>query len=432
MEHIDLDILKFLSKRDNNTKYNKFLTKNLCTKESYTILQDMVDFFDKHKDKQEIDKDFRLWFRLTKHPTWKAEQHEVYSTIITNILEREYPATEVFTKHLSTLGLSQKLLDLAKKVEDGKATIGDVTKEIASLAKEASETASDGVSPFFTGSITDVMTVRQTSGSLFWRLEDLNKSIGPIRKGDFVVVGKRPEVGGTSFLLSEMTYMLEQLPDGSKAIVFNNEEATDKVYIRTISTALGLTGMDIYNAPNKAEADYKLWLGNKEIRIANQNVSSNMEEILRVLGEDKYDIIGINVLLKVESVSNTSSAEDHDRLQQLGTAFRSIALSEGPVLAIVQADPSAQNVAYIPQDRIYKSKTAIQGEADALIMIGVEEQSTEDQRYIHVAKNKMPPHPCTVAGYKHLKSEVRFNPETGRFTSLNFKANSRYGHTNRS
>jgi hypothetical protein len=147
-----------------------------------------------------------------------------------------------------------------------------------------------------------------------------------------------------------------------------------------------------------------------------------ISSIHKQLEERDYDIIGINVLLKV---GGTSAKEDHDKFQELGEECRRISQRYGPVVAVVQADPSAEGVAFIPQDRIYKSKTALQGEADALIMIGTDEDILDHVRYIHVAKNKIPPAACSDISCKHIKSQVNFSMDTGRFTSKNFKGHSR-------
>ena len=95
-----------------------------------------------------------------------------------------------------------------------------------------------------------------------------------------------------------------------------------------------------------------------------------------------------------------------------------------PIFGVVQADPQADGVKYIPQTWIYKSKTALQGEADVLIMIGTDEEGNEEDRYIHVAKNKIPPSECTDVTCKHIKSHVKFDVSTGRFTSRNWKTHS--------
>jgi hypothetical protein len=54
-------------------------------------------------------------------------------------------------------------------------------------------------------------------------------------------------------------------------------------------------------------------------------------------------------------------------------------------------------------------------------MIGTDEHHSEDKRFLHVAKNKLPPSACTDADKRHLKFECAFDVETGRFTSTNFK-----------
>ena len=265
----------------------------------------------------------------------------------------------------------------------------------------------------------DSLAANGRQGGFYWRLEDLNRSIGPIRKGDFIIVGKRPEVGGTSFLVSELSHMLEQT-DGN-AVIFNNEEAPDKVYSRMVSSALGVDYRKLLGDAPKYQAQYDKWRGKSKFDLVH-DTSMTISSIHKHLEEREYDLIGINVLLKV---GGTGAKEDHDKFQALGEECRRIAQDYGPVVAIVQADPTAEGMQYIPQDRIYKSKTALQGEADGLIMIGTDEQIEDDVRYIHVAKNKIPPAPCTEVKSKHIKSRVNFEMETGRFLSNNFKTHSR-------
>ena len=106
--------------------------------------------------------------------------------------------------------------------------------------------------------------------------------------------------------------------------------------------------------------------------------------IRRILEQRKYNLIGINVLLKV---GGTGKKEDHDKFEALGGEFRKIAQEYGPVIVVAQADPMATNMKYIPQDYIYKSKTAIQGEADALIMLGkVDDDPDNEVEHDHSAE----------------------------------------------
>jgi len=264
-----------------------------------------------------------------------------------------------------------------------------------------------------------IATDRRSNAGYYWRLEDLNKSIGPVRKGDFIIVGKRPEVGGTSFLVSELSHMLEQ--QEGNAIIFNNEEAPDKVFTRMVSSALDVDHRTMMQADKLYQQRYEQWLDGRTWDLIHDG-SMTIDSIRAQLKEKEYGLIGINVLLKV---GGTGAKEDHDKFQALGEECRRISQEFGPVIAIVQADPSAEGMRFIPQDRIYKSKTALQGEADALIMIGKDHDVPDTSRFISVAKNKIPPAPCTDISVKHIKSEVEFEMGTGRYSSLNYKGNSR-------
>ena len=258
----------------------------------------------------------------------------------------------------------------------------------------------------------------------YWRLEDLNQSIGPVRLGDFTVVAKRPEVGGTSFVASEFSFMVEQMDKGGRAIIFTNEEEPTKIYTRMMGAALDVDYRTMMTAPALYKQKYEKWLDGRTWELKH-DTSMTLSSIKQKLGSNKYDLIAINVLLKV---GGTAQKEDHDKFQKLGEECRRLAAEHGPVVAVVQADPSAEGVRFIPQDRIYKSKTALQGEADVLIMIGNDDDGNPDSRYIHVAKNKIPPAPCTDLSAKHIKSEVAFDIGTGRFTSRNWTGNSREGN----
>jgi TPR repeat protein len=188
-----------------------------------------------------------------------------------------------------------------------------------------------------------------------------------------------------------------------------------------VSSALGVDYRKLLGDPSKYQTAYDSWRGKSEYDLIH-DTSMTISSIHKHLEKKPYDLIGINVLLKV---GGTGAKEDHDKFQALGEECRRIAQTYGPVIAIVQADPTAEGMQYIPQDRIYKSKTALQGEADGLIMIGTDEQIEDDVRYIHVAKNKIPPAQCTNIKDKHIKSRVKFEMDTGRFLSKNFDIHSR-------
>lgn len=417
MDSIDLDILKLLSERENYNKYRDTITKNLCTKESWRLVEDFGRYYEEFPEVTEIDNDFNLWFRVTGHPGWKAEEHELYGKIISNVQAKETPDRGVFLSQLERTRQTEIIAGNLADLRSGSMSLDEFHQSVERLPSTGNKAVrSDTVQSF---TLETISADRRSNAGYYWRLEDLNKSIGPIRKGDFIIVAKRPEVGGTSFLVSEMAHMLEQ--QKGNAIIFNNEEAPDKVFTRMVSSALGVDHRTMMTADKLHQQKYEKWLGGREWDLIH-DTSMTMHSINCQLDEKEYGLIGINVLLKV---GGTNAKEDHDKFQALGEECRRISQAHGPVLAIVQADPSAEGVRFIPQDRIYKSKTALQGEADALIMIGKDHDLPDTSRFISVAKNKIPPAPCTDISVKHIKSEVEFDMGTGRYSSLNYKGNSR-------
>ena len=409
MDSIDRDILKYMSKRDRYNELKDTINKRLCVKESWEMLADFGEYFKQHPEIGEIDADFKMWQRVQRHPNWKPEEARIRGTIVDGVLATVEPERSAFLDsiyHMRAVGIIQ---GIGEDLDKGAITIDQADSKFRGLAR------TNRHDDTITGFTLSDLAAQQRKGGFYWRLEDLNRSMGPLRKGDFAVVVKRPEVGGTSFLVSELAFMLEQT-DGN-AIIFNNEEAPDKVYSRMVSASLGIDHRKLLGDPPKYQALYEKWLGKSEWDLVH-DTSMTVASVYKQLEEKDYDLIGINVLLKV---GGTGKQEDHDKFQELGEECRRISQTYGPVLAIVQADPSAEGMQFIPQDRVYKSKTALQGEADVMVMIGTDQDLVDDVRYIHVAKNKLPPAACTETNKKHLKSEVKFEMDTGRFLTKNFK-----------
>lgn len=411
MDNIDLDVLKVLTTRDGYDSYGKVVNKGLCTKESWTLVQDFGKYYKQYPQEQEITSDFIMWFRVHGHPGWKPEATKAYECIVNNVLATPTPDRSVFRDQLDSLRFTAELDKQKGQLESGATVPSAVIMALDALCAGYTEEEAESIL-----TLDDLAQHQRSDDGLYWRLEDLNKAIGPVRTGDVTIVGKRPEVGGTSFLCSEMSHMLEQLPKNGKAVFFNNEEASDKVFTRMISAALDVDYRTMMSAPALYQQKYDKWLDGRRWDLKH-NTSMDMSYIKQLLKDEQYDLIGINVLLKV---GGTGKQEDHDKFEALGTELRRISQEYGPVLAIVQADPSAEGMQYIPQDRIYKSKTALQGEADILIMIGMDNNAPSDKRFIHVAKNKIPPAPCCDLTLKHIRTECDFDVATGRFLSSQF------------
>ncbi|HAI38327.1 MAG TPA: hypothetical protein DCM40_09490, partial [Maribacter sp.] len=61
----------------------------------------------------------------------------------------------------------------------------------------------------------------------------------------------------------------------------------------------------------------------------------------------------------------------------------------GPIIGASQLDATADNEKYPTMGALYNSKTAVQGEADAILTIGQTKQDGPDIRFLSAPKNKL-------------------------------------------
>lgn len=404
---LDVEILRALLDKETHDKYKDIFKTYMLTPIGWGLLGDISEYYTTHPDPFVDEKQFRIWFRVTRHPLWKTEKHSMYSSIFDTIFSGPIEANPDLIK-----AASKQRTYSAMKIAIDKGDDDLITTLMADLSEL--EQVEGPHNKLVTESVEDVITSSIRGGGLSWRLQDLNLAAGNISQGDLIIIGKRPETGGTSFLLSEFTHMVSQLPENKHALIINNEEYKTKVVTRLVSTALNISAPTLYGNPKKYNDEYLKFLGTKRIDVMSDGTISTFE-IEKVLKSGNYGLIGINVLEKLDGVSR--KLEDYQRLEKLGQWARKIALTYGPVMAVVQADVSAENILFPDQSMLYKTKTGLQGEADLLIMLG-KDHAREDIRGLHVAKNKLPGSISTDPKFRHIRNEVAFDIETGRFTSL--------------
>lgn len=407
---IDSQLLKVLEDRDQYNKYAPYVKGQSVLAETRQIIKDMGEWFDAHPEEDAIRwQPFIVWSRISLHPTWKTEQVEVFERICSQAESMEKDES-IATRFLA-LRFADEVISKAQEVKDGKADWDAL--EAAVEAGTVTQSRLGASSAFVRRSLTDLITSVVTSGGYEWRLEDLNRSVGPVRKGDLIIVGKRPEVGGTTFVTSEFTHMVGQLPDGKRAIIFNNEEGGDRVAVRLIQSALGVTVWDLASDPAKFEKEYKEFLGTHDIEVYHDTGLST-KDVERVLRSGDYGLIAFNVLDKIRGFNKLEGVE---RLRALSQWARGTADKHGVVMAVAQADASAEGQMWLDQSQLYGSKTGMQGEADVLLMIG-KDHTVDDERYISIAKNKTPGGPRCIKGLRHGRLTVGFDGDVGRFYSI--------------
>jgi len=256
-----------------------------------------------------------------------------------------------------------------------------------------------------------------TSG-IKWRLQGLNRSLGPIRGGDFGFIFARPETGKTTFLCSEVTYFAEQIQSqgGGAVAWFNNEEKGTKVLRRIVQAALGSTAIDLGRDVDSTTTAFKVRIGPDTIRFFD-HAEPHRALIERACAQIKPKIIVIDQLDKVKGFDGEREDLRQGKIYQWARELAK--KNDSAVIGVTQADGTAEGVRRLSMDYVANAKTSKQAEADFILGIGAShEEGYERVRYISICKNKLLGGSDTEESRRHDFFEVLIRPEIARYEDM--------------
>jgi KaiC/GvpD/RAD55 family RecA-like ATPase len=265
---------------------------------------------------------------------------------------------------------------------------------------------------FVTTDLDVLINEAYSEQGLRWRLDTLNKMLGSLRKGDFGFVFARPETGKTTFLASEISYMLDQT-DGD-IFWFNNEEQHNKVMLRVYQAFFGVKLEELYaNIPKFQKAFQEATQG----RLKMPNLTKfNRNQVEKYLSKAKTGLILFDQIDKIEGFE-----ADREDLH-LGAIYqwaREIAKSYAPTIGICQADGSGENQKWLTMANVANAKTSKQAEADWILGIGkIHDPGWEAIRFFHLSKNKLIGDHDTKPEWRHGKQTVLIKPEIARYEDM--------------
>ena len=344
----------------------------------------------------------KLRMMLTKAKTFVP--HHAHEEVVKTLIELDYLAL---------------IMDECEKVKEGSSDLEHV-HIIATNALRDVERYIEKDELFVSADLS-VIADRISSSGYEWRLDVLNRSLGPLHTGNFIIVAARVEVGKTTFLASEVSYLAQQLPKDRPVVWVNNEEESSVVFFRIVQAAIGKESKTIIADSKTAMEEYiALMGGNKDkIRVTkDMNHVRDLETLFREVNP------GLIVFDQLDKVNGFKSEEREDiTLGKIYKWARELARTYGPVIAASQLSASAVDMKdppFIGLDALRGSKTDKPGEADAVVTLGKykEPKTPEEEmiRTINVPKNKLP-----GGGVKHMESHrhgqflVTIDPIRARF-----------------
>lgn len=410
---IEMNLIKLLETLEAFNKYSDILEKFFISEESSTLFHDIKRYYDESgQNVTKIDwETFGSWFRLN-HPMFRPEKHQTYATLVHKLRDME-PISEIdpTIQKLKNQYYSHKIADLGLKGTEGFEKALD---EIVDVITEYQATREpEEFNPIVTSDINELVAYAETKGGLKWRLNELNLSYGPIKQADFVLVGARPEVGKTTWLASEVTYMAPQMQPQKRAVWFNNEEAGKKVKLRIIQAALGVTTESILRDPVTALENYERIMGSANRIMVYDKSNLSVRDIEKFLKEHNIGLIVVDQLRKVLG----TGIDENNEVQMLGKLFqkaRQWAKDYAPVITVHQASADAEGTLFPNGSQLHGVKTEPQGELDLQIMMGRSHDPSMpgNLRGLHVVKSKST---SAKSEHRHAKWEVQILSDIARF-----------------
>lgn len=344
----------------------------------------------------------KLRMTLTKAKTFVP--HHAHEEVIKTLIELDYLA---------------QIMEECEKVKEGSSDL----EHVHILATDALKNVERYIEKdeLFVSADLSAIADRISSSGYEWRLDVLNRSLGPLRTGNFVIVAARVEVGKTTFLASEVSYIAQQLPKDRPVVWVNNEEESSVVFFRIVQAALGQESKEIIADSKAAMTAYTALMGGDKDKIRVTKDTNHVKDLETLFREVNPGLI---IFDQLDKVSGFKEAEREDiTLGRIYKWARELARTYGPVIAASQLSATAVDLKdppFIGMDALRGSKTDKPGEADAVITLGKykEPKTPEEEmiRTINVPKNKLP-----GGGTKQMESErhgqylVTIDPIRARF-----------------
>lgn len=407
---LELNTLKLLLKAANYKQY--FSSINLSfIKENYPevhyLYQCLQELHEQHPD-TDISFDELGTYFFAKYPD---ANKETYQELIKRASEAEI-TDEVGVGILQQMKQRQAALKLSEEAyafSQGRSSV-EKLKEITATFEEPDEVLED--IPGIDLDLDNLLDSAVRIPGLRWRLGFLNVSLGSLRKGDFGFLMKRPETGGTAFLASEVSYMLDQT-DGN-IVWINNEEQDNKVALRVYQAYFGITIKELMANAAKYKA---IWNERVNGRFKFYGIEySNKAAIEKICHKHKPALI---VYDQIDKIQGFEADREDLKLGAIYQWARELCKPYGAALGVTQADGTAEGQKWLNMSHTANSKTSKAAEGDFIFGIGkVHDPNLESSRFISICKNKLIGDEDSLPQFRHGRMEVLIKPEIMRYEDV--------------
>lgn len=322
-----------------------------------------------------------------------------------------------FVDDLSTINLRDELIKLKREqvsdklveklVSDDDAKSADVRSLIEQYqfydAGELDDAETTEAKVYNSVDVADIIGSYSEDKLIKLYPPSLNNKVGGILPQSHVVVFARPEVGKSLFTINLAASMAAR---GKRVLFVEMEDPTDATVLRFISNMTGLAKDDLINNPDNIAKARKLLSqrGYDNVTVA-EAANASVASIEKLIIEHKPQVVFVNQLRQLKF---KNADGDVQKLAMAGASMRRLAKKHNiVVVSIHQAAETGDGKLTLDLRDMYMSKTALQGDVDLAIGVGINKSFPEDRRMISICKNKNGWHGCVPVRVEETLSRVR-------------------------
>lgn len=388
---IDIIIIKFLLYKEFYIKYRRFIVVNKEHNILYKILDSMYS---------SLNRDITF----TEFKLSCLQEDESLLPLLETIEQQDVnidAAQDIIKKYCDRQWAHNVALK-AIAVTEGRESIESLQEEYNAYESLMPNSEENNYS--ITDDFAALYQEVDRKGGIQWRLPWLNQSIGGLHKGDSGFIFARTNAGKSTFVASEISYMLKQLD--APCCFFFNEEAAARMKWRIFQAYFGATDDRLLSNIEKCQ---EIFMSETKGLFHFYNMPMIQKKEVEAICKEMNP--QLTVIDNVDKVYGFKGDREDLRLKQIYTWRRELAKTYGTSISICQAGSTAENKKWLQHTDIDSAHTAKSSEADFIIGIGTTlDVGAEDIRYLRLVKNKFKP-----GEWRH---ECRIDPYTARYREI--------------
>lgn len=412
---IDLQLLRIMREAKEFHKCWRRIPMDALNVQTNAILTDFKKYFDRFPEHEWVDIATFTPMFFAWHPSMNDETKQAFTGILGKLNQTVPEETrDGVMAEVLQMRLGADLATLLMKYEAG--DIEHLHQDLANVVTAFEQDANVKTIDYLRDDIGDLLAEEADKTGLRWRLDCLNQATRGLTRGEFGIIAGRPDKGKTTLVVSEVTYMAPQLPEGKTVVWLNNEGPGRKIISRLYQGALGLKMSEMieHNKAGKLQAMYDEYMGEPwKIRVFDAHALDTYA-VEQIIAQHNAGIVVFDMIDNIHGFKD--SARTDLLLEEMYKWARNVCIKYDCIgIATSQISNEGDGLQFPTLGMLKDSKTGKQGACDFQMMLGASNDPNLGKvRYISLPKNKL-----RREGYAgDPRATVKFEPEIARLESI--------------